>query len=50
MSRIIRYPLLISLLSKYDLYTKSTKIPDISSLKPYYQTLIDKYLPGTVSF
>jgi len=36
--------------NKYDLYTKSTKIPDISSLKPYYQTLIDKYLPGTVSF
>jgi len=36
--------------SKYDLYTKSTKIPDIEALKPYYQTLIDKYLPGVVSF
>jgi len=36
--------------NKYDLYTKSTKIPDIESLKPYYQSLIDKYLPGKISF
>ena len=36
--------------SKYDLYTKSTKVPDIEKLKPYYQSLIDKYLPGVVDF
>jgi len=36
--------------NKYDLYTKSTKIPDVEALKPYYQGLIDKYLPGTISF
>eukprot|EP00088_Acartia_fossae_P021421 TRINITY_DN2287_c0_g1_i5.p1 TRINITY_DN2287_c0_g1~~TRINITY_DN2287_c0_g1_i5.p1 ORF type:complete len:304 (+),score=69.80 TRINITY_DN2287_c0_g1_i5:25-912(+) len=37
-------------LSQYDLYTKSTNIPDIEALKPYYQSLIDKYLPGNVAF
>merc|ERR1712110_1326598 len=36
--------------NKYDLYTKSTQVPDVTALKPYYQTLIDKYLPGSVSF
>jgi len=36
--------------NKYDLYTKSTKVPDIEKLKPYYQSLIDKYLPGVVDF
>ncbi|XP_023336449.1 inositol oxygenase [Eurytemora carolleeae] len=34
----------------YDLYTKSTSVPDIAALKPYYQSLIDKYLPGIISF
>jgi len=36
--------------NKFDLYTKSTKIPDIAALRPYYQTLVDKYLPGIISF
>ena len=36
--------------SKYDLYTKSAIVPDIEKLKPYYQSLIDKYLPGVVDF
>jgi len=36
--------------NRYDLYTKSTKIPDVKALKPYYQGLVDKYLPGNVSF
>ena len=40
----------INIFSKYDLYTKSAKVPDIEKLKPYYQGLIDKYLPGVVSF
>jgi len=36
--------------NKYDLYTKSTTIPDIEDLKLYYQSLVDKYLPGKISF
>lgn len=36
--------------SKFDLYSKSDKLPDIDELKPYYQSLIDKYVPGTVKF
>jgi len=36
--------------NKYDLYTKSTTVPDIEALKPYYQGLIDKYLPGKIAF
>jgi inositol oxygenase len=36
--------------NKYDLYTKSTEIPDIEALKPYYQTLIDQYIPGDLEW
>ena len=51
--------------NKFDLYTKSTKVPDIEALKPYYQVissppgnipsdifqgLVDKYLPGVIFF
>lgn len=36
--------------NKYDLYTKSEEIPDIETLKPYYQSLIDKYIPGVLSW
>merc|ERR1719189_2241288 len=36
--------------NKYDLYTKSAIVPEIEKLKPYYQSLIDKYLPGVVDF
>ncbi|XP_072097470.1 inositol oxygenase [Mobula birostris] len=32
--------------NKFDLYTKSTDLPDIKKLQPYYQQLIDKYCPG----
>ena len=41
---------MITYYSKYDLYTKSTKIPDVEALKPYYQSLIDKFIPGPVKF
>ncbi|XP_026142873.1 inositol oxygenase [Carassius auratus] len=34
--------------NKFDLYTKSTELPDVESLRPYYQSLIDKYCPGTL--
>lgn len=36
--------------NKYDLYTKSTKTPDIPALKAYYQSLIDKYIPGELEW
>ncbi|PSN30705.1 Inositol oxygenase [Blattella germanica] len=36
--------------NKYDLYTKSTVIPDIDALMPYYQSLIDKYIPGAIEW
>jgi inositol oxygenase len=36
--------------NKYDLYTKSTDVPDIEALKPYYQGLIDKYIPGDLEW
>jgi len=36
--------------NKFDLYTKSPVVPDIEALKPYYQGLVDKYLPGVISF
>lgn len=36
--------------NKFDLYTKSTKVPDVEALKPYYQGLIDKYIPGQIKF
>lgn len=36
--------------SKFDLYTKTTELPDIEKLKPYYQSLIDKYCPGVLKW
>jgi hypothetical protein len=36
--------------SKFDLYTKCPDLPDVESLRPYYQGLIDKYCPGTLSW
>ncbi|XP_043489389.1 inositol oxygenase [Polistes fuscatus] len=36
--------------NKYDLYTKSAAIPDIEQLWPYYEKLIDKYIPGTLEW
>lgn len=34
----------------FDLYTKGHDIPDVEELKPYYQGLIDKFIPGVVKF
>lgn len=36
--------------NKFDLYSKSDALPDIEALKPYYQSLIDKYIPGKIKF
>lgn len=36
--------------NKFDLYTKTTELPDIEKLKPYYQSLIDEYCPGVLKF
>ncbi|XP_070572802.1 inositol oxygenase-like [Ptychodera flava] len=36
--------------NKFDLYSKSDELPDIEALKPYYQSLIDKYMPGTLKW
>ncbi|XP_076640784.1 myo-inositol oxygenase [Halictus rubicundus] len=36
--------------NKYDLYTKSGEIPDIEKLWPYYEKLIDKYMPGELEW
>jgi len=36
--------------NKFDLYSKSDDVPNIDTLRPYYQSLIDKYLPGKISF
>lgn len=36
--------------NKFDLYTKCERIPDIDELTPYYQSIIDKYVPGIVKF
>ncbi|XP_035742020.1 inositol oxygenase-like [Vespa mandarinia] len=36
--------------NKYDLYTKSAGVPDIEKLWPYYEKLIDKYIPGTLEW
>ncbi|XP_039961692.1 inositol oxygenase [Bactrocera neohumeralis] len=40
----------VLIFNRYDLYTKSEKVPDIDALWPYYQSLIDKYLPGVLEF
>lgn len=36
--------------SKFDLYTKTTDLPDVEKLKPYYQSLMDKYCPGILKW
>lgn len=36
--------------NKFDLYSKSPDIPDIDKLIPYYQSLIDKYVPGIINW
>ena len=42
------HPLCFS--STFDLYTKGHEIPDVEKIKPYYQGLIDKFIPGVVKF
>ncbi|XP_053175111.1 inositol oxygenase isoform X1 [Scomber japonicus] len=36
--------------NKFDLYTKSPNLPNVEELKPYYQSLIDKYCPGILKW
>ncbi|XP_062403182.1 inositol oxygenase [Sardina pilchardus] len=36
--------------NKFDLYTKSEELPDVEGLRPYYQSLIDKYCPGVLQW
>ncbi|XP_045609340.2 inositol oxygenase isoform X2 [Procambarus clarkii] len=36
--------------NKFDLYTKKEEIPNVEELKPYYQSLIDKYCPGKLNW
>lgn len=36
--------------NKFDLYTKADNPPEIDKLWPYYQSLIDKYLPGKLDW
>ncbi|XP_068623366.1 inositol oxygenase-like [Battus philenor] len=36
--------------NQYDLYTKSAGVPDIEALWPYYEKLIDKYIPGVLEW
>lgn len=36
--------------NKFDLYTKSGKVPDIEKLWPYYEKLIEKYIPGELEW
>lgn len=34
----------------YDLYSKSDSPPNVEELKPYYMSLIEKYIPGEVEW
>lgn len=36
--------------NKFDLYTKADERPNVDKLWPYYQSLIDKYLPGKLDW
>lgn len=40
----------VILFNSFDLYTKSDDKPDVEALKPYYQSLIDKYIPGKLKW
>uniref|UniRef100_A0A8R1DKV9 Inositol oxygenase n=1 Tax=Caenorhabditis japonica TaxID=281687 RepID=A0A8R1DKV9_CAEJA len=40
----------ILMLNDCDLYSKNDETPDIDILKPYYQSLIDKFIPGDVAW
>ncbi len=40
----------VQLFNPYDLYSKSPEPPDWKVLQPYYQSLVEKYLPPTLRF
>ncbi|CAG4932050.1 unnamed protein product [Colias eurytheme] len=40
----------VTLFNQYDLYTKCTVVPDIEALWPYYEGLIEKYIPGVLEW
>jgi inositol oxygenase len=40
----------VRLFNPYDLYTKSTKAPNVKELLPYYEELVAKYLPPVLNF
>lgn len=40
----------VNLFNPYDLYSKSPTPPDWNELRPYYEDLVAKYLPGTLKF
>ena len=41
----------VKIFNKYDLYTKTDEQPNIDDkLIRYYQSLIDKYIPGVIHF
>ena len=39
----------VRLFNNYDLYSKSDNPPDAAELRPYYQGLIDRYLPAKLN-
>jgi inositol oxygenase len=40
----------VNLFNPYDLYSKNPNPPDWNELKPYYEALVQKYLPATLKF
>lgn len=40
----------VKLFNPYDLYSKSPTPPNWDELKPYYEKLVEKYLPATLKF
>jgi inositol oxygenase len=40
----------VNLFNPYDLYSKNPNPPDWTKLKPYYEALVQKYLPATLQF
>jgi len=42
---------LVKEFQRTDLYSKSESVlPDVAALKPYYMSLVDKYIPGKIVF
>jgi inositol oxygenase len=40
----------VDMFNPYDLYSKNPNPPDWDKLKPYYESLVKKYLPATIKF